>query len=75
MNQYKECPYCKKALEHHTYKTYHNHDMTSPVTETILYCKSCSRELDIADWYEELEQSAENNIERAIDERKSIFVN
>jgi hypothetical protein len=49
--------------------------MTSPVTETILYCKSCSRELDIADWYEELEQSAENNIERAIDERKSIFVN
>lgn len=72
MQQYNKCPYCNSTLERHEHK-----QTTTASAEVILLCKPCNRDLDIADWYDEkeLEQCAEKIIERAIDERKPVFVN
>ena len=71
MQQYNKCPYCNSTLERH------EHKQTTDSVEVTLLCKPCNRDLDISDWYDEkeLEQCAEKIIERAIDERKPVFVN
>ena len=71
MQEYNKCPYCNSTLERH------EHKQTADSVEVTLLCKKCNRDLDIADWYDEkeLEQCAEKIIERAIEEKRPIFVN
>ena len=53
MTEYEKCPYCDTQLTKTEHKSYYHFDMTSPITEVVLTCNKCNKEMDIADWYED----------------------